>query len=469
MGYAARGCRRAIWDTRGLPLGTVCHVTGDAPHPRILFEDVPDEVYDELAPLAGTAKRINEEMPIHVSDWDLVVTFNWNAASRDASLHVLSFGARYLDMIDLGGGRSTSLHRGHSTHARGSAVADGVPAGLAGLVRRTVIEYINESDERETWMFSRGEPSSHSREAVACDNLNGHCDPLVHIGKERFVYALHRTRTARGLVDIDLDVRPARCWALPAETIGHREWLLYVLDELRAYDPDRFPSDPAWQTRSTWATPELREALAQRVQLEDEWVKAQEEFERRGVAIDDEVRAKTESAASGPWRLLTAQGDELVTAVAECLTDLGFTVRDMDDHHDATTGAKLEDLRVTDPDDAGWECLVEIKGYSKGARVSDVPQVTGRPSVAYAAEHGYAPSCVWHVVNTFIATDPSTRPPAIPSEIDLQPLTDAGGALIDTRDLFAAWRDIKTGASPATHVRATMRKSLTRWRYQPTP
>jgi hypothetical protein len=461
-GLQPAGVRTRFSGLHGYRLGTVGHVTADVPRPRILFENVPDDVYDELAPLAGTAKRIDEDAPIHPSDWDLLVTFHWNAAARDESLHVLSFGAYSLDMVELGGGASTALFRGNKTHARGGGVAESASAELAGLVRRTVIEHISNSDERETWVFSRGMPSSFARETVACGDLDGRCDPLVHIGQERFVYALHRTRTVEG-------ERPARCWALPSETVGHREWLLYVLDELRTYDPGRFPSDPAWQTRATWATPELRDALVQRAQLEDEWTKAQEEFEQRRVASDDDVHAKTAAATSGPWRLLTAQGDDLVAAVAACLTDVGFTVRDMDDHHDETTGAKLEDLRVTDQDAPGWECLAEVKGYTKGAKVNDVPQVTGRPSVAYAAEHGHAPSSVWHVVNTFLATDPSTRPQAIPSDLDLQPLTDAGGALIDTRDLFSALRDVQTGAGRAADVRATLRRASTRWRYEPNP
>ena len=37
--------------------GTVASVS-EAPHPRVLFEDVPDDVFSELAPLVGTAKQI---------------------------------------------------------------------------------------------------------------------------------------------------------------------------------------------------------------------------------------------------------------------------------------------------------------------------------------------------------------------------------------------------------------------------
>lgn len=169
------------------------------------------------------------------------------------------------------------------------------------------------------------------------------------------------------------------------------------------------------------------------------------------------------------WRLLMAQGDELVAAVVECLREFGFAVQDMDGHHDRVTGAKLEDLRVTEPGDASWECLVEVKGYAKGARANDVSQVTGRPAASYAAETGHVPSAVWHIVNAYRAADPSSRPVALTGKGDLAPLTEADGALIDTRDLFAAWRAVTEHRVEASEVRASLRSARTRWIFDPNP
>jgi len=429
----------------------------EAPHPRVLFEDIPDDLYKELAPLVGTSKRIENDDPVHASDWDLVVTFAWDAGAREVSLHMLSFGAHTLDPVQRGG-RAVSLNRSNTTRARGGAVAHGVPAPLAGLLRRTVIENIG-PEEKETWGLFWGYHFDDRDDALT-DDLGGACVPLVHVGRERYVYALRRERSQ------DHDP-PTLCWALPPETTGQREWLLHVLGELRVHDPHRFPSDPEWQTHEVWATPALREAMRRRAVFEAEWVAAQAEFDRRRGELTAEIDTEAEAAAGGMWRLLTSQGDDLVGAVADCLRDLGFTVQDMDDHHDEVTGARLEDLRVTDLDEPGWECLGEVKGYTKGARVNDVPQVTMRPSVNYAAERGHPPSSVWHIVNTFLDTDPSARPPSVPADSDLQPLTDANGALIDTRDLFGAWRDVIEGRVGAGDVRGSLREARTRW--TPTP
>lgn len=424
-------------------------IVDDAPHPRILFEEVPDAVFAELAPLAGTAQRVSRDASIHASDWDLLVTSAPDAGRRDKSLHVLSFGAEELDRTTLNSD-SRQMTRGHETQARRGVVAEGLDQTLCDLVRRTIVDQISE-DAKSTWVIGVGWDDS-----MRTEDLAGTVVPLVHIGQERYVYALERRRrnNVKG---------SALCWALPARTVGHREWLLYVLDRLRTDDPDRFPSDPDWQSRDTWAPPALAKAMHQLSAHDAETESVLKRMQERREALVREVSDLAVSASAGVWRLLNSQGDELVSATIDVLTDLGFRVRNMDGHHDEKTGAKLEDLRVTDPDDPEWECLVEVKGYTKGAKVRDISQIVGRPSVHYAAEEGHVPSTVWHVVNTFLATDPTARPDAVPSDLDLQPLTDAGGALIDTRDLFRAWRDTKIGAVAADDVRRSMRTAVTRW------
>lgn len=110
---------------------------------------------------------------------------------------------------------------------------------------------------------------------------------------------------------------------------------------------------------------------------------------------------------------------------------------------------------------------MEVKGYTKGAKVTDVSQIAGRPSVAYAVEQGKAPDAVWHIVNGWRTKDPTTRERAIPNDLDLEPLTRADGCLIDTRDLFRAWREVQEGRATADGVREAMREAVTRWSWAP--
>lgn len=430
----------------------------DAPHPRVLFEDVSNELFSELAPLVGTAKQISHDDPIHASDWDLLVTCAYDAGVRDLNLHVLSFGAERLDPV-VRGGSGAVLARLNITYARGADVAHGTPPELSQLLQRTVLSQ-EFPEEKNTWSvpwagyyWAVNDPAWQNE---TTGDLGGACVPLLHVGQEQFVYALHRRRSVE-------EGSKSLCWALPDETVGHREWLLHILQVLREHEPARFPSDPLWQTREDWASPEVASTMRRIATLDAAHEAAQAEYENVRSGLLERLESEVEASNRGVWRLLTAQGTNLVEAVAVVLTELGFVVSDMDEHHDAKTGAKLEDLRVRDAHVGGWECLVEVKGYAKGAKVNDVPQITGRPSVQYAAEKGQAPSTVWHIVNTFISTDPSGRPVAIPSNIDLAPLTEADGALIDSRDLFLAWRAFRKGTCDADIIRRSLREAVTRW------
>jgi hypothetical protein len=84
-----------------------------------------------------------------------------------------------------------------------------------------------------------------------------------------------------------------------------------------------------------------------------------------------EVRAE---ADSGLRRLLTAQGDDLVAAVAQSFESLGFKVRDMDEEW--PKGDKREDLRVQDPARGRWEAVIEVRGYTKGAQQGDLLRIS---------------------------------------------------------------------------------------------
>lgn len=301
-----------------------------------------------------------------------------------------------------------------------------------------------------------------SQNAMTGD-LKGFCQPLIHIGREKFVYAFSLRRRAGGK-DAGL------MWVLPPETAGHAQWLKFFLSEVEKIDPGSVPPSASWKTNSEWTPPALRESVLNLRLLQEERTKAIAQYDDQERELENALFAAGEAAAAGPQRLLTADGDDLVDAVKDVLQALGFTVQDMDDHHAEKTGAKLEDLRVGDPTMQEWICLAEIKGYQKGAKVSDVAQITARPVVSYVKETGgKEPSSVWHIVNAWRRTDPTTRAKAIDNdEVDLMPLTVSSGALIDTRDLFRAWRDVQDGLIGKEQVRQSLRSARTRWSYEVT-
>lgn len=144
------------------------------------------------------------------------------------------------------------------------------------------------------------------------------------------------------------------------------------------------------------------------------------------------------------------------------LQALGFEVEARDET--GPKGAKLEDLRVTDPDIEGWTCLVEIKGYTKGAKAGDVMQVAGNPQAHFAANHGRLPDKLWHVVNPERNTPPDQRSPAFPNpDLELAQFIALDGLVIDTRELLQAAYAVEHGSVPAEVVRKSLRESVQLW------
>lgn len=389
--------------------------------------------------LAGEAGVIPEggARLVHESDWDLVVSFS-ATPHFGSKLHVLSFGANALPLAYSGSSWATP-QRSNFLTARSARVDSSIEnIDLRRLLERSVVA--NDPGPGARFGFSGLPPKALK---------------LVTVGEEEAPWA----------VMVVLDNRTI--WALPNETTQHVEWLAFVLRFLNGIDAERFPAEPDWRLKDEWATPEVRRSLAEIAAVEREREQVIAALADREGMARDALAAATGTGAPLLVRLLTDDGEELAAAVAEAFRAFGFEARDMDDHHDAKNGAKLEDLRVRLPSGEGldWTALVEVKGYSKGARANDVAQVLGRPAMVYFQEEGREPDGLWHVVNALRGQDPSTRPRALSGASDLVVLKANGGCLIDTRDLFRAWRDVEEGAATAEEIRTSLMAGRERWEW----
>jgi len=404
-----------------------------------VFESVPDDLYDDLAAFAGTHGRLDELPGLHASDWDLLVSFA-DTPTVPQGVHLLSFGGEEFVHIfsSVWGGSGYHLYSRTESIARHVRVADEAPPEWRSLIQRTVVD------------TSPGVPRRVFNGYWSAANR-----PLAVVGAEAVIFAFLTESRAEGAQAFTL--------GLPDSATGHVDWLVAFSKFLHETDPERFPGAPDWQSQAEWGTPEIRRAAATLDGLADERTEVMTALAKREAQAARVLESAVRAGADGAQRALTRDGDELVDAVAGLLRDLGFVVDEMDEHHDQKTGAKLEDLRATDPDVPGWVALVEVKGYTRGAKVNDVAQIIGRPSMAFAIDQRRPPDAVWHIVNTWRETDPSTRPIAIPNDNDLSALTSAGGTLIDTRDLFTAWRAVHEGTATSTDVRGSLREALTRW------
>ena len=425
----------------------------DVARPRIWFQDVPEHLQPILGGLSGGHEQwATGDGPFYARDWDLLVQFGGDATHRDgAHLSVLAFGAQGATVRrrnDLGEALTSRLFFASSTHSRAVHVGTGevvTTSGWSALLRRTIADVLPEGAKRH-WTISR----------QISDPAAAH---LVVVGEPGAM------GPAALLVRRETKVDAGELLLLPPETIDHAAWLVAFLERLRTKDPARYPGRPDWRRQSEWTPTSLARAIDVQHALEVEKSEAIGSYDRRIARAASDVEQAAVDAAGGVQRLLTEKGDQLVEAVSEVLTVLGFLVRDMDAEIDSTA-ARLEDLRLTDPARPDWEALVEVKGYTKGVKASDVGQLIGKPVAMYAVENARVPSQLLLIVNGNADSDPSQRSVALgndPASIEL--LRANNGVLIDTRDLFRAKRAVEGGQVGVTDVRKSVVEARGRWTF----
>ena len=428
-------------------------VYGDVPRPRVLFEDVPPEIFESMKDLAPTPLEVSAGERVHDSDWDLLVTFAPRVTDRTASLHVLSFGATFLTPTYMQGNAhmgASHLSRDVVSGARTSRVREAASKEVRRLLARSLAPNIDVAAEKEVWRarYSAIDSNSTQPELV----------PWLSLGEEEALYAFEWKRTGgHGL-----------WWVLPEETTNHRDWLSLMLKHLQTVDPNAVPADPDWRRQTEWAPRGLAEALSELERVEQAREAAKIEFDRLEAEANLSIDAELKKAMDNEHVLLTGTGDLLAEQVAHAFRIVGFDVQDMDENHVNKSGARLEDLRLTMSGIDDWICLVEVKGWAGGVQVRDVSQIVGRPAIQFVLDEQREPEKVLLVANQHRNEPPDSRPvpPVQSPERDLAPLEQFDGAFIDTRDLFRAVRAIAADEVKVEYVRDSIVHATGVWSWQ---
>lgn len=428
-------------------------VYGDVPRPRVLFEDVPDEVFESMKDLVPTYQRVAYDERVHNSDWDLLVTFAPHVTARRDSFHVLSFGATTTSPFYDPGGQynpAKRISRKTSTGARTVHVPEDLAKPIRRLLGRSVAENVQPNGYKSVWSTAT---------ALDARRVMDDLTPWVTLGVEQAVLAFQWQPNARhGL-----------WWVLPDETTEHREWLRLMLKVLQGFASDRFPADPDWRRDPEWAPTTLLDALEALEQVELQREEAIAEFDARETDANLKIDAELNRAAENEHVLLTGTDEPLVDQVAEAFRAIGFDVEKMDAKHVDKNGAALEDLRLTRPEEEKWVCLVEVKGLTGGPKSRDIGQVVGRPARQFILDEKREPEKVALVVNQFRNVSPGARPvpPVDRPERDLAPLEELEGVFIDTRDLFRALQAIAADPELRTVVQSSIVNTKGVWSWPP--
>jgi hypothetical protein len=421
-----------------------------SPSPRVLilgFDDVAT-LEEDLRKFAPTVSRIQSLEEVRQAEWDVLVTEEGLHGVED-SLCVV-----FIPPTDLAGitvdyrtswDKQIEMSSGHISQELKRV------SPLPERIRRLAHEELEPTfKSRQSHEYFC---TTQSYQGLLSGNHKGsvpELEPFLLSGDDRVLAGRFRRSGC------------AEAWLLPSDTPNIHLWVKAAIAEWHQLDSKKFPGTPDWAEMPAWMTIAERCITSDIGVLEEEYEKATLRYQDQLTHLQNQFRTLSEEADSYQRALLTTQSDTLKDAVARAFKDLGFDVEDRDSS--AGQGDDLEDLRLTDTSAPGWVCLVEVKGYSKGAATAAISQFI-RFNSRYYLENKSLPSGNWYVVNQFLGRDPLERQPVLHGkDEDVQAFAEGnGGLVIDTVDLFRILDRVASGNLLPGDARASLRSSTGRY------
>jgi hypothetical protein len=418
---------------------------GEQPRPRVLVvnADRSNPQHAAIGGLAPTTRYVSGEdlQYIRQRDWDAAVVFGSLMGLED-HLYVIQFGGKVGGAINYVGATGVELvliiRPGSRTVL--FEAPDSVPVSVKPLIS-SLITFVSKRAEQ-------GIPNGVMWAGHVSYGNSGR--PIIDfpfiIDDDNYVLAGCFVRMPSA----------SRWWWLP-EALGQEDrWVAAALADWATINLEAFPGRPDWQERDEWSAPEELTLRTRLADLADRLAAVESQISTERSVVESELQEARHRVDQDDRILVTGQGSELVAAVASAFIELGFEVIDVDDEV-TKPGDRLEDLRVRDGEDGAWTALAEVRGYGRGAQLNDLIRI-GRFESRYVQETGSLPSALWHVVNHFVGSDPSTRPqPLAASPMEVQTFAESNGAVIDTRTLFQLVMKVRRGELSAEESRASLK------------
>lgn len=389
-------------------------------------------------------------------DLDLWVNRGDTIVGVPEHMHVLSFSALNPGWVRTSNG-STTVSYTATNPSPTMRVADGLVAEVEDLVRNELVPWLQGLERRPVLQRSAGFGPNRSRRPISSDDeFVAMMMPFVFDADDNVIAGAFQ-RPSRE------EDRDAWHWILPHAPERPELWLAAAMRDWHERTPTTIPVGLAWQHRESWATKaetDAHEALRLLQGRRERW--EQLYAARRTELLAQQMHAQAEAAA-GVRRLITSHDDDLVSATAQALTQMGFQVTDEDETRAREGRGKAHDLNVVDPDAPDRRVIVEVKGYTKGAR--GALSQANQHILRFATTHGgRVPDNCWLVVNHFRDHDPDERPPLLQgADEDVAIFAESGGVLIDTRTIFRMVRMVESGSLTAVAAREALRNASGRF------
>lgn len=415
-------------------------VFGRQPGPRLLVVGTENETEfrERLAQLAPTVRFVTEaecSEEVNHREWDAVVLWDCDAEISCEEVCALQFGGNQTSTLAHGRVRSSGYIR--SPELSGTYIEPQEPVSDVSHLVEPLADVLVKAGTAQTMGLI---PDFDFRQVVVPFLINSNDRPVAGIFRRR-------------------ESGWEEWWWLPKSAPDPERWVAAALSRWRRLDPERFePKVLDWTQDARWQTAEEQKLSHSVRELGAAHVEAVALYEHESRRLEDDLREAAKVANAGRRRLLTSQGSDLKDEVAAALTDLGFKVTDADAKL-TKKGDLLEDLRVLDPDDTDWVALAEVRGYTGGAKVSDLLRI-GRFVTRYTKAEGRFPSAAWYVVNQFINKDPGSRAaPLASNPEELAAFAEGGGAVLDTCVLFRLREAVRRGDTDAESARARLKQT----------
>lgn len=413
-------------------------VVGRKPMPRVLLIGLEPDLAADLAAIMPTTLVLDlasDAFRLRLAEWDAAVIAGDQASHYIAGhMNVVAFGGPRFGEVVSSSSRTVELQAHPRSNASEFVIPDHLPPDVEALVKRDLLPAATRNASKQTPNLVLA-----SSEVFAVYKIS----PFLADGD-------HQVLAGRF-------IRPGggETWAVPSSA-DPKGWVIAAFRHWATTNPSMRLRTEDWIREREWSSP-AEDDMIDLISAAQAELKSQTDRLNEQIAeAESALLAATTEASAGPRRLLTAQGNALVEAVIDVLEGLGLRCEVVDDN--AAKGAKLEDLRVTDPADPGWLALVEVRGYSKGAALYDLMRMERFVS-NYAASTGSRPPSVWYVVNSFIGLPPDSRDlPLAGHPVELAEFADDGGVVVDTRELFRAWKAVQTGSRSADDLRADLKR-----------
>ena len=395
--------------------------------PRVAAISLEDALVEAMRPLCGTLRRANS-----ISDYlgrfnwaetDVVISHEYNGAAETSDVPILSIGVTDIrwDEAHSSAGYTDGWVRTARNTEREVRVHEGCPERYRTLAAE-LVGRLNSQSYAPRVIEIRGFPVENV-DALAV-TTSGYPVAL------RFVRTYTREAASNGDSNGITLVLP--------EEANLAEWFAAFLHDVHEIDSTLVPHPPLRMLKpSDWYTPQERELEIQ-IKLKSTQI---EELAAEIEAIDAELVSASEKADAGIRQAILADGDDLTAAIAEILTEFGFTVRDMDIGLQPGE-PKHEDLRLTLDSKPDWEAIVEVKGYRSGIKTNDARQIREHRD-HYFSEHSQPPDLTLWVANPHRDTDPSSRP--APDGNVADNAENVGAVCALAPDLYRMWMSVVQG------------------------